>query len=167
MGRLKVGRVGWKARRGWLARLVRLAWLVRGECGGVAGVACVGWWLVWLVWAGVAAWLVCGGWWLVGWVYGGVWWVWLVRLVWLGWLVRRVWLRGWWGGWGWWGWSAWCGEYSVWRIATEPNRNSGILAIHLPLNPAYVSISIEHDRTTRLQHEDFRVANVKCFQVNI
>ena len=36
-----------------------------------------------------------------------------------------------------------CGGYSVWRIATEPNRNSAILAIHIPLNTAYVSVSTE------------------------
>ena len=64
-------------------------------------------------------------------------------------------LDGWSGGWrvvwlvGWYGWS---GGYSVWRIATEPNRNSAILAIHIPLNTAYVSVSTEppkynHDKT--------------------
>ena len=30
-----------------------------------------------------------------------------------------------------------------WRIATEPNRNSAILAIHTQLNTAYVSVSTE------------------------
>ena len=33
--------------------------------------------------------------------------------------------------------------YSVWRITTKPNRNSAILAIHIPLNTAYVSVSTE------------------------
>ena len=58
------------------------------------------------------------------------------------------------GGWleagrqaGWRGCGSGCG-YSVLRIATEPNRNSAILAIHLPLNAAYVS---GIDRTARLQ----------------
>ena len=32
---------------------------------------------------------------------------------------------------------------SVLRIATEPNRNSAILAIHIPLNTAYVLVSTE------------------------
>ena len=41
------------------------------------------------------------------------------------------------------GWYGWSGGYSVWRIATEPNRNSAILAIHIPLNTAYVSVSTE------------------------
>ena len=36
-----------------------------------------------------------------------------------------------------------CGGYSVWRIATESNRNSAILAIHIPLNITYVSVSTE------------------------
>ena len=44
------------------------------------------------------------------------------------------------GGWCWYGWS---GGYSVWRLATEPNRNSAIQAIHIPLNTAYVSVSTE------------------------
>ena len=48
-------------------------------------------------------------------------------------LVRLVWLVGDVAGVG----------YSVWRIATEPNRNSAILAIHIPLNTAYVSVSTE------------------------
>ena len=32
--------------------------------------------------------------------------------------------------------------------ATEPNRNSAILAIHIPLNTAYVSVSTEPPITT-------------------
>ena len=50
------------------------------------------------------------------------------------------------------GWYGWSGGYSVWRIATEPSRNSAILAIHIPLNTAYVSVSTEppdynHDKS--------------------
>ena len=41
------------------------------------------------------------------------------------------------------GWYGWSGGYLVWRVATEPNRNSAILAIHIPLNTAYVSVSTE------------------------
>ena len=37
-------------------------------------------------------------------------------------------------GWGLKGWRGWRG--SVWRIATEPNRNAAILAIHRALNTA-------------------------------
>ena len=53
------------------------------------------------------------------------------------WLVWSVWLMA--GG-------VWVGDVAgvaIWRIATEPNRISAILAIHLPLNNAYVSVSTE------------------------
>ena len=63
---------------------------------------------------------VAGGW--EGEVAGG----WLQ--VWLEWCWVAVWLV-------WWD--------SVLRIATEPNRNSTILAIHIPLNTAYVLVSTE------------------------
>ena len=48
------------------------------------------------------------------------------------------------GGWNGAGWRCgWSGGDSVLRIATEPNRNSAILAIHIPLNTAYVLVSTE------------------------
>ena len=76
---------------------------------------------------------VAGGRWLEldGWSCGWRWWLeggGRRMVVWLAWLV---------------GWYGWSGGYSVWRIATEPNRNSAILAIHMPLNTAYVSVSTE------------------------
>ena len=72
--------------------------------------------------AGVGGWRrVAGGRWLEWWLEGGG-----RRMV-----VCLV------GGYG------WSGGHSVWRIATEPNRNSAILAIHIPLNTAYVSVSTE------------------------
>ena len=39
---------------------------------------------------------------------------------------------------------------SVWLIATEPNRNSAILAIHIFLNTAHASVSTEPPTTTML-----------------
>ena len=60
-----------------------------------------------------ARWLKAGGW--SRWLEAGEWWC--------------KGLVGWYGG--------------VWRIATEPNRNSAILAIHMPLNTACVSVSTE------------------------
>ena len=82
-------------------------------------------------WRQVAAgrWLEAGGWWLEG----GGW---------------RVVAGEWWCGW----WAGMAGLFKVWRIATEPNRNSAILAIDIP-NTACVSVSTEpadynHDYST-------------------
>ena len=80
-----------------------------------------------------------GGWLEGGWLEGG----WLEG----GWLAGGCWLQD--------SVAGGCGVgCSVWRIATEPNRNSAILAIHIPLNTAYVSVSTE---PPNYNHEYFQV----------
>ena len=128
---------GWSEASGW--RWDGGGWLEEAGCrqveaGGWRQV--VGGWrqMTGCRWLEVEGWReVAGGrWWEVeGWSGGWSWWLeggGMRMVVWLAWLV---------------GWYGWSGGYSVWRIATEPSRNSAILAIHIPLNTAYVSVSTE------------------------